>query len=332
MQFPNSRSLLSMALGSVLGVSMAHAAPVSLPQTINTGFGSTSWSITNTGGTSTGSPYTGTCNDAPGLVINDATSAGADSDAYDNAFQLWVGGSVFVAPDPVDLTGTTLTAGPVAMSGLNVTVQYWFDTASAVMRMLISLQNPSGAPISTTVQVPVNFGSDGSTILHSTSSGDAVLTTADRWAITSQGGTGEYNTVVSFGSGAVTTPPSAVTTTVFDCASTEGAGADFNVTVPAGTTRTLMFFAGLGGVTSTTDSLANAQAAAPLFDTLSSVISHGWANGMTSDQLAQLVNWTDVPEVAVTPSSIPTMSEWGLTLSAIVLAGFGAVSLRRRRS
>lgn len=332
MRFSCRRTLISITLAGVLGVSMAHAAPVSLPQTIYTGFGATQWDIYNTGGTDSGAPFSGTCNSNPGLVINDATSAGGDSDAYDNAFQVWVGGSIFVAPEPVDLTGTTLTAGPVVMSGLNVTVQYWFDTASAVMRMLVSLQNPSGSPISTTVQVPINFGSDSSTILHSTSSGDAVLTTADRWAIASQGGTGEYNTVVAFGSGAVTTTPSAYTTTVFDCAGTQGAGADFNVTVPAGATRSLMFFAGLGGVTNLTDSLANAQAAAPLFDTIGSVAAQGWTSGMSSEQLSQLVNWTTVENVVVSPSSVPTLNEWGLMLSMTLLAGLGAVSLRRRRS
>jgi hypothetical protein len=316
-----NRIALSMVAGGVLGASLAQAAPVSLPQTIITGYGSTSWQVTNTGGTDTGSPFTGTCSSIPGLTIQDANTPGGDGDAFDNAWQAWVGGSVFVPPGTVDLTGTTLTAGPVAMSGLNVTVQYWFDTASGVGRIFVSLQNPTGAPISTTVQIPVNFGSDSSTVWEATSSGDTTMTTADTWAVTSDGG-GEIKTTVVPGT-------TSVTTTVFNCAGTEGIGSTYNVTVPAGETRSIMMFAGLGATTSTTDSVPGAIAAAPLFDTLDSVVAQGWTSGLTAQQLAEVVNWG--PYVPTTPTSIPTLSEWGMILLSSLLAVGTILTLRRKR-
>jgi hypothetical protein len=317
-----NRIALSMVAGGVLGASMAQAAPVSLPQNISPGFGSTQWNITNNGNTSTGAPFTGNCSAGPGLVITDATSAGGDSDAFDDAYQVWVGGSVFVAPGTVDLTGTTLTAGPVSMSGLNVTVQYWFDTASAVARILVTLQNPTGADIATTVQIPVNFGSDSSTVYEATSSGDTSMTTADIWAVTSQGGTGEYNTTVVPGT-------SAVQTTVFNCAGSEGLGSTYNVSVPAGQSRSVMMFAGLGAITSTTDSLAGAVSAAALFNSLDSVVAQGWTSGVSAQQLSEVVNWG--PYVPTTPTSIPTLSEWGMILLSSLMAVGTILTLRRKR-
>lgn len=313
---------LAILIGGALGASVAQAAPVSLPQNISPGFGSTQWNISNNGNTSTGEPFTGSCSAGPGLVITDATSAGGDSDAFDDAYQVWVGGAVFVAPGTVDLTGTTLTAGPVSMSGLNVTVQYWFDTASAVGRILVTLQNPTGADIATTVQIPVNFGSDGSTIYQATSSGDTVMTTADRWALTSDSGPGELNTTVASGT-------SAVQTTVFSCAGTEGIGSTYNVTVPAGQSRSVMVFAGLGSITSTTDSLAGALAAAPLFNDIDSVVAQGWTSGMSAQQLSEVVNWG--PIAPSTPFSIPTLSEWGMILLSSLLALGTILTLRRKR-
>jgi hypothetical protein len=319
-----NRIALSMAVGGVLGASVAQAAPVSLPQTINPGFGSTQWTITNTGGTDTGGAFTGGCDYTPGLTIEEAITPGGSGDAYDNAWQVWVDGSVFVPPATVDLTGTTLTAGPVSMSGLNVTVQYWFDTASGVGRTFVSLQNPTGAPISTSVQVPVNFGSDSNTVWEATSSGDTTMTTADTWAVTSQSSTSEIKTTVVPGT-------TSVTTTVFDCSGTQGIGSTYSVTIPAGETRSIMMFAGLGSTTSTTDSVAGAIAAAPLFDTIDSVVAQGWTSGLTAQQLSEVVNWGAVPPAPAAPTSIPTLSEWGMILLSSLLAVGTILTLRRQR-
>lgn len=321
--------ILAAAIAGLLSVP-ALAAPLDLSTspTISPGFGFTDWDLDNQGGTDSGAPFSGTCDNSGGLNINDATSPGDDSDAYDNAWNLYVNGTIFNAGNIVDLTGTTVTAGPVAMSGLNVSVEYFFSTTAGLGRIRPIFHNPTGAPITVTVDVPVNYGSDSSTVYEMTSSGDNVVTTADRWVVSSQGSTGEYNTVVWYGSGAPAVTPSSYTTTVFDCAATPGIGATFSVTVPAGATRSLVFFAGLGAITSTTDSLAGAISAAATFDGTLASLPAEWLTGMGATEISEALNWEGGAVAVVGP--VPTLSQWSLLLLGGVLALAGLRAQRRR--
>lgn len=321
--------IFAVAIAGLLSAP-ALAAPLDLSTSpsVAPGFGATNWSLTNTGGTDSGAPFSGSCNGSGGLNISDATSPGADSDAYDNAWNIYVNGTIFNAGNIVDLTSTTLTAGPTPMSGLNVTVEYFFSTTAGVGRIRPIFQNPTGSPITVTVDVPVNFGSDSSTVYEMTSSGDGVVTTADRWVVSSQGSTGEYNTTVMYGSGTPAVIPSAYATTVFSCASTPGLGATFSVTVPAGATRSLVFFAGLGAITSTTDSLAGAISAAATFDAPLASLPGEWLTGMSATDISEALNWE--PGVVATVGPIPTLSQWSVLLLGALLALVGLAAHRRR--
>ena len=124
----------------------AYAAPVTLPQTITPGFHSTSWDSIDRYTTSTGAPYTGINASGAGFGISDAYGPTGAGDAYDNAYLVFVNGVVFDPGTTVDRTGTTITAGPVSMSGLNVTVQYYFDTQAALARIMVFLNNPTASP------------------------------------------------------------------------------------------------------------------------------------------------------------------------------------------
>lgn len=325
-------SLLAAVGGSFLaGPALAAPLDLSTSPSVTPGFGATDWELDNIGGTDSGAPFTGSCDDSSGLNILDATSPGGDGDAYDNGWNIYVNGTIFDAGDIVDLTGTTLTAGPVAMSGLNVTVEYYFSTTAGVARIRPIFSNPTGSPVTVTVEVPVNFGSDSSTVYEMTSSGDTVVTTADRWVVSSQGSTGEYNTTVMYGPGTPAVTPSAYTTTVFDCASTPGLGATFSVTVPAGATRALVFFAGLGAITSTTDSLAGAIAAAATFDGPLASLPAEWLTGMGATEISEALNW----EPGVAPpvvGPIPTLSQWGLLLLGGLMALVGLAANRKRNT
>src|SRR5258708_1961172 len=108
-------------LGLAFSTSTALAAAVAPDQNVTTGFGTTEWNVRNNVAPS--APFSGSCTGAPGLGFNDATDAADDGDAYDDAWSFFIDGAFFVAPPLVDLTGTTYTAGPVAMSGLNVSVE-----------------------------------------------------------------------------------------------------------------------------------------------------------------------------------------------------------------
>lgn len=267
------------------------AAPVTLPQTVTPGFFSTSWDIQQAT-TSTGSPFTGSSvAGGAGFSIDDADGPDGSSDAYDNAYMIFVNGAVFDPGSTVDLTGTTMTAGPVTMSGLNATVQFYFDTLAAVARIMVFLNNPTGATINATVDIPINFGSDSGTIVQMTSSGDTTVTTADRWVVSSDSGPNDpVNTTVLYGPDASVTP-SAYTQTVFDDAATNGLGATFNVSVPANQTRSLMLFAGLGDITGNGNTIAGAISAAALFDNVSTLPA-GALSGLSAQQQSEIVNWS----------------------------------------
>ena len=231
--------------------STALAVPAALPLDVTTTLGTFWSSIDDTGDTTTGAAFSGNCGGGPGFNITDATSAGGSNDAYDDAWGIWVDGVAFSSGPNVDLdaTGRIVTAGPVAMSGLDVTHQYAFADDLEVARILSAFHNPTGAPISITVEVPVNFGSDGGTQADGTSSGDAVFDMNDRWAVTSDGGPSDgVNTTVFYGPDSPSVVPTSVTQTVFTCFGTEGIGATFDLTIPAGETSSVMFFAGLGSI------------------------------------------------------------------------------------
>jgi hypothetical protein len=305
---------------------IVHAAPVSLPQSVTPGFFSTNWNGINRVTTSTGAPYTGTIQSGTGFGISDASGPTGASDAYDSAYLVFVDGAVFDPGSTVDRTGTTITAGPVVMSGLNVTVQYYFDTLAALARVMVFLNNPTGSPIDVTVDIPVNFGSDGGTIVQMTSSGDTTVTTGDRWLVTTDAGPNDaVNTTVLYGPGSSITP-SAYTQTVFDSAGTQGLGATYNVSVPAHQTVALMLFAGLGDITGNGNTAAGAITVAALFDS-QDTLPPGALDGLTSQQLSQVVNWSLQAQVV----AIPTMTEWGMIIFMALACLVSLYSLRRQK-
>lgn len=161
------------------------------------------------------------------------------------------------------------------------------------MRVLDSFQNPTAATINVTIEMPTNFGSDGGTVVGATSSGDLIFTTADRWVITSDGGPFDpVNTTVLAGPGAPAINPASVTQTVFSCAAPNGVGWTFNLSVPAGATRRLLFFAGLEDMLGTGNTLAGAMANVAVFD--SAVTLHtttDLTSGLTNTELLEVVNW-----------------------------------------
>ena len=320
------------------------AAPVSLPQSVSTGLLDTEWFVGNTAGTS-GGPFSGSCDNSPAFGIEDATSANLSSDAYDFGWSGWVNDVPFVAPSVVDLTGTTMLAGPVTMSGINVFVQYYFSPTLQAGRILVWLVNPASSATAVTVKVPINFGSDNDTQVDATSSGDTTVTTTDRWVVTSDGGLGDpVNTTVFYGPGSPTSTPSAYTQTVFSCYTADGLGATFNVTVPPTSSVALMFFAGLGDIVGQGNTISGAISNAAIFDSVATLANTtdllaGVTVG-TSPGSAPILNWEglSVPPVPLLQAArpAPASSLGGLLLLAIGLGAFGlrtiAIGLRAQSS
>ena len=309
-------AVAAMALGLLLiSAKPSQAAPVNFDSfdngsiEVNGGEGS-QWLVFNNSGTSNALPAGGICDGSPGLGILDAlipdglpvdgfcsgapglgvveAVVGTQGDAFDNGLTVFVNNQQYVSPDTVDLTGTTLSSGPVSLSGLNTSVQYYASPTNATLRTFIRLNNPTTNPITVPVTVASNFGSDSGTQIISTSSGDTTFTTADRYLITdgeSTSGGAPTNTSVVAGSGTPQTLPSAVSNTVTECFGTEGVLVTYNVTVPAGQTRSLLLFHQLNG----TPTQATTDVGA--FNDNTTLAATDFLAGLSEAELATVVNF-----------------------------------------
>jgi hypothetical protein len=136
-----------------------------------------------------------------GLPSPPAPSMGAISDSWDDFGALFVGGTddshMYFSSDnnscTNDLGGRDHVYPVVTIGGLQVQRKIFVPTTGLPgARILNLVTNPSGAPVTTTVQVgdllsddnSGDLGSDGSTATRATSSGDGIATPADFWAVT----------------------------------------------------------------------------------------------------------------------------------------------------
>ena len=240
------------------------------------------------------------CTAGNGFAMGDAflLSSGQD-DAFDNAGIVVVGGTPYVVPGgvngPVDLTGQTLTTPLAATGPLTVAVQ-WQGAGPGTIREMVTLTNPGATDVTTNVVVETNVGSDSSTRLQASSTGDiSGYPATARWFVTSEGDSEPTSdpVIVSVlvGPGSV-----ASTATVTDCPLGSGGASvkeaeqadeapdddatpdgdvtasgtllstdeflyTYNVTVPAGQTRYLMMFWALY------ETIAEGVAAGPAWNT-----------------------------------------------------------------
>ena len=107
------------------------------------------------------------------------------SDAYDRGLVLSVDGVAF----PSEERGVVLQGGReirlrnAILSDLDVTRRVFVSDVEGFARFLEVLENPTNAPITATVLLATNLGSDSGTVIVSTSSGDAVVDNGDRFIV-----------------------------------------------------------------------------------------------------------------------------------------------------
>ena len=172
-------------------------------------------------------------------------------------------------------TSSTLYQGALVnnlVPGLNATVSYKFSQTSASMRILVKLDNTTASSLTRTVRLRSGLGCDSGCYMKYQSSGGSTLsnyfspsattyTTPSYWTIqsdnsgTSPSGSGS-DPIVSFAygtSGAASSPSTTITSGAGDNLFTT-----IDPTIPANSTRYLIFVLGFGGVSKTTNTLADA--------------------------------------------------------------------------
>jgi hypothetical protein len=256
------------------------------------------------------------CNsDLSGNTINDAeldpddeTGIGNQTDAFDDALQVVVDGAAFDdADDTGDLvtdgTGEALTLGPEEMSigeagTLNVTLEYKALSAVAKLRTFVTFENPTGSDIAVPISWESNVGSDEDTGVRGSSSGDTAFGTDDRWLVTSDDPTtpsDPVNTFVLFGPGSPAVTPSSASIQDGDCILT-----GYDITVPAGETRYLLFFNQMSQTNE--DALADA----PVQFDANPALGSDLVSGLSQDALLGVLNWDFTPAATPTPTPAPT--------------------------
>lgn len=211
-------------------------------------------------------------------------------DAFDGFWKVSVGGFlVRLQPGPngdmvTDATGTTVTATPTTVAGLNVTLQFFMSRDLPVMRVLVILQNPGPSGVTVQVALPGDLGSDGDTLVETSASSDAGLTDADRWVISSDATLSDpVIGTVFFGPGGPGGPavrPRAATLVE------DRLNVSYSVRVPPGATRRVMVFSQLSA------DPAAARTAITTFDTNEALTAPGLLSGLDAQAQTEIVNWT----------------------------------------
>ncbi len=240
-------------------------------------------------------------------------------------------GGYYQAGGAVSVTANTVVGPTKALAGLNAHAELFFPSSKTVARSILYLQNPSGAPITVTVDNDNNLGSDAATSIQATSSGDTTFDAADNWVVSCQ------QSIVSPGTCDTTLDP--VLTFAFQGPGAIRAGSagpifasgndqpNFRfsgITVPAGGTRAVMIFVQLS------DTAAHAEADAPRFTNNATLQGTDYLTGLSTPQQQEIVNWT------LGSTSVPTLGDWALIALGGLLGLFGleraGVFVRRRRA
>jgi hypothetical protein len=311
--YGSGAAAIGVAAVMLLGAMPAAAAsqPLSFDQTVN-GY---TWTFGNGGGSAT--PTTGNCGDQKGFEIDDAATPTAD-DAYDSAAVLWVDDVPYeAANNAADVTtdGSDVNVMPAAqdMSGLSVQMRDRVLSRGDVVQLYATFTNTSSSNIEVNAKIAHNWGSDSGSIIDGSSSGDTAFTAADRWLVTSDGadqglaGGDPVNTTVYYGPGTVAETPTSVGQVVCDRAATNGALVGFDITVPAGESRHLLFFnkisEGTNGIDLTRTN-ADVVDAASEFDVTPSASNPLFA-GIPTSEYPNIVNWAVPQAVTTTTTTAP---------------------------
>lgn len=219
-------------------------------------------------------------------IQGDGNINNGTNDAYDGGMRLLVNGIQFApfAQGTLSENGREVRLGVSGLSGLEVIRRIYVPESQAFVRYLELLSNPTEGDISVSVAVDTNLGSDGNTVLVTTSDGDTVIEPTDTWTVTddlSDGGGDPSLAHVYAGPGASVVPT--VTMPLGRIIYT------YDVTVPAGSRAVLMHF----------DSQNANRTAAIASGGFLGGLGNGTLDGIEQDVLADVANF-DLAQPAAT--------------------------------
>jgi hypothetical protein len=301
-------ALLALVPAALLSLLIAFAAPFSLGDSLDGGgpgsIGRGSVWFTDFNVPACGLSLSGDVMSDAVLDPDDETAVGTQFNAFDSGLQLVVDGAAFNDSDDSgnvasDAGGQAATIGPEPMAGLQVAIEWKALTSSATLRTFATLQNSTGADITVPISWETNLGSDTGTTVVGSGSGDTTFSNDDRWLVTSDEAapvSDPINTSVLFGPGTPDVTPTSVGDLFTGCGGEEGVVAGYDVTVPAGQTRHLLFFNQMNQTN------AEALTAASGFDTNPAPESE-FLSGIGL-QLLDILNW-DFQELGPSPTPAP---------------------------
>ncbi len=285
MRTARTHVLRTVAVGVVTAFSLASAMPAMATRSFVGVDGATlegtSPSTWNSAASVTGCALTGFSPVADGEYKN-------RNDAFDNGLLLAIGGTAFS-----DLDGK-IPGAPLAKEAIATANDTTFPLLSVhrwdrvlpgtdTLRTLVRLRNHDVTTQALTVEWDSDMGSDDSTQVRGSSSGDASYTKADRWAVSSDNAIDPSDPVLTWvlsGKRARVHVDNVVTALGNDqtCFTV-----DFSLSVPAGKTRYLMFFTAMSGKNE------GALASAPRFDSVTA--GSPLLAGIPASSLGKIANW-----------------------------------------
>lgn len=242
-----------------------------------------------------------------------------NGDAYDGGGVIYVNGqNLWLTSESVDLTQeggqTVITGDFVTVDGVDHRFELrWL--APDIVRQTLWMTNSTLEDVTIEVQHSSNWGADEETI-YDTSSGDDELGTDDVWLAAYEGEWADDSIpAVVYGSGGDVASPilDLAPSSVDSCAGYEGATATYEVTIPAGETRIMVWFLTVTDPGVGEGWLAGGAGAGPAVadDVRAELIAklQGIVSGFTASSslaagldLSLVVNWAPaVPAAPVTP-------------------------------
>ncbi len=240
----------------------------------------------NTDTSETSSSASGAASDATyttsvvGTTTGGGTTTSMLNDAFDGYGAILVNGTYYTDNGTVsfECAGRQLVYNPQNIGSLVVSRKAYVPDNDEFVRWLNFITNTSGSPVAVTLAMDNNLGSDSSTTMHDTSSGDMVWTTADTWFVTN----GDYSDPklghIIQGPGSPAAPVANV-----DFSSVNDPEWDYTFTVPAGQTVCIMHFV--------TGQPSIADAAAKSAEVVLLGLNSNALQCTTPQEQAQIINW-----------------------------------------